>query len=136
MTLQIVQEPVSADVFNSLCRSVGWAEVAPRHYDLAVSKSIACVQALQDDTIVGCGRLVGDIGMYVYVQDLIVHSDFQGQGIGNAMLSELESIDRELEDSRHRLLLIAEQAVQGFYQRTGYAETRPASRVMAKFAQE
>ena len=72
MSLQIVREPLPADVFNGLCRSGGWNEVPVDNYNLAVANGIACVSAFFDTRAVWCGRLVGDVGMYLYIRDLSV----------------------------------------------------------------
>ncbi len=130
--LRIIREPVSSEDYNSLCRSIGWGQVNPKSYATAVANSIACVHAADGERIVGFARLVGDKGMYVYVQDLLVDSQHQGRGIGTRLVHELETIVTELEGGRGRLTLIAAHDVRDFYNKMGYRESRPPSSVMTK----
>jgi GNAT superfamily N-acetyltransferase len=136
MSLRILREPIPVEQFNALCRSVGWKEAAANHYDCAVRHSIACVHALVDGQIVGSGRLIGDIGAYLYIQDLIVHPDYQGQGIGGKLLQELHRIVAELGDSRQKIGLIAADDIVPFYERFGYSESqRPGKYLVTTIAQ-
>ena len=45
----------------------------------AISHSLHVVTARQDDRLVGLIRVVGDGLTIVYIQDLLVHPDFQKQ---------------------------------------------------------
>ena len=132
--MKIIRQPIAVEDFHALCRSVGWKEVAPESYALAVSNSMACVHAVKDGKVAGAARLVGDRGMYAYVQDLVVDAQYRGQGIGTALMRELETIVTEMEGGRGKLTLIAAHDVCDFYERMGYEESKPESKVMAKTA--
>jgi ribosomal protein S18 acetylase RimI-like enzyme len=90
------------------------------------------VHASFNGEVVGYGRLVGDGGLYIYIQDLIVHPKHQGQGIGNSLLEELHNIVREMKSSRRRVVLVADSGVQGFYEKAGYLESIPVSKILKK----
>jgi len=130
MKFQIVHGPISPEIFNLLCRSVGWKEVDPVHFATAVARSIACVHAVLDKEVVGFGRIVGDQGLYLYIQDLMVRASYQRQGIGEALLRELHTIAASLEGSRKQLLLIADNVATGFYKRYGYVDTGEQNRLL------
>lgn len=45
--------------------------------------------ALVNDEVVGMGRLVGDGVMYWYLQEIVVLPEYQGNGIGTAIVNKL-----------------------------------------------
>ncbi|MCB0353177.1 MAG: GNAT family N-acetyltransferase [Bdellovibrionales bacterium] len=126
----ISREPVSATQFNDLCESVGWNSVAEKHFHQAIDHSIACVSAFVGTDVVGFGRLVGDIGMCLYIQDLIVIPEYQDKGIGSSMARELHQIASGLNDRRPVIGLIADEKVVGFYEALGYSESNPNCRFL------
>lgn len=132
MDVQLIHESISADAFNSLCRSVGWREVPALNFEVAQQNSLCCVHARSAGNVVGFVRLVGDIGMYLYVQDLIVRADFQGQGIGSKLLREIHRVIEGFQVCRNRVSLIAEDRVVPFYESEGYLESDPPSKFMFK----
>jgi ribosomal protein S18 acetylase RimI-like enzyme len=44
---------------------------------------------MKHGTAVGLGRVIGDGGLYFYIQDLMVHPDFQNKGLGKSLMKEL-----------------------------------------------
>ena len=132
MNIQIVREPLSVDAMSELCLSVGWKPVASANYKLAVENSVACVTAILDGIPVGGGRLVGDIGMYLYIQDVVVQRELHGQGIGSRIVEEIHQIVKELGCRRDGIGLIAASNVCDFYEKLGYAESEPASKYLVR----
>ena len=53
----------------------------------AISNSLAVVSAWDNDKLVGLTRVVGDGSTIIYVQDLLVHPEYQNKRIGTIMLS-------------------------------------------------
>lgn len=130
MHVELIHEPISADAFNALCRSVGWREVPAGAFEVAQRNSLCCVHARVSANIVGFVRLVGDRAMYLYVQDLIVHRDFQSRGVGARLLQEIHGVVTQFQVCRGRVGLIAENGIVQFYEKQGYRESVPASKYM------
>jgi GNAT superfamily N-acetyltransferase len=127
-----VHGPISARDFNSLCKSVGWQEVPDKNFEVAIKHSLHCVHVIMDGQVVGFARLVGDVGMYLYLQDLIVRKDLHGRGIGASLVKEIEGCIEKFEATRFRIGLIAETGVVPFYEALGYSESQPVSKYMAR----
>ena len=84
----------------------------------ALSHSLVIYLALDGDAVVGLIRLVGDGFSSVFVQDLIVLSSYQRQGIGSALMKQA------LEDYKdvYQVQLVTDQTERtlGFYRSMGF----------------
>ena len=80
--------------------------------------------------VVGMGRVVGDGGTVYLISDMAVHPDHQGRGVGTAIMAALDDWVAETAPPRAYVTLMAD--VDGFYDRFGFEETRPASKGMFK----
>ena len=75
--------------YKKLRGSVGWWETDKNATDTALKNSLFSVVAVEHDTLIGFGRVIGDGGLYFYIQDLIVHPEFQKKGFGKSLMKEL-----------------------------------------------
>ena len=80
--------------------------------------SLAIYVALDDDTVVGLIRLVGDGFSSVLVQDLIVLPIYQRQGIGSALMKEALEAYKDV----YQVQLVTEQTERTleFYRSMGF----------------
>jgi GNAT superfamily N-acetyltransferase len=75
--------------YLALRQSVGWHRLPADTVANSLSSSIFNVCAVHADEVIGFGRVVGDGYIYFYLQDIIVHPDWQGHGIGKAIIQHL-----------------------------------------------
>ena len=114
------QEVVKLEDVLHLYQAVGWTNYThqPEMLEQALSHSLAIYVVLDDDTVVGLIRLVGDGFSSVLVQDLIVLPIYQRKGIGSALMKEA------LEDYKdvYQVQLVTEQTEKtlGFYRSMGF----------------
>jgi len=74
-----------------LYASVGWTNYT-EHPDVlafAYHHSLCILGAYESDVLVGLIRAVGDGASILFIQDIIVHPDYQRKGIGTALLKEM-----------------------------------------------
>jgi GNAT superfamily N-acetyltransferase len=77
---------------------------------------------------VAMGRVVGDGGTVFHVRDMAVHSEHQRQGLETRVMDAIDAfLDREAPPGAYMSLMAD---VDGFYERFGFSETRPASKGM------
>lgn len=84
------------DVYNeseilNLYRSVGWTAYTqePAALQKGFQNSLLILAAYVDTQLVGLVRLVGDGSTIIFIQDLLVHPDWQRKGIGSKLLQEV-----------------------------------------------
>ncbi len=81
---------VPDDKLVSLYESVGWTVYAndPELLSRAVRNSLFVVTAWSEDgKLVGLARAISDDASICYLQDILVHPDFQGAGVGRTLFA-------------------------------------------------
>ena len=124
MTVQINE--LSPELYLCLYRSVGWDAPGLDQIEKALEGSLATFCACDGDMPVGMARLMGDGGMSFYIKDFAVLPDYQGQGVGRALMNAMESwIEKQLKPGwAVSLELISSKGRESFYAKLGF-EQRP-----------
>ena len=111
---------ISIDDVLHLYQAVGWTNYTnqPQMLEQALSHSLATYLARDGEKIVGLVRLVGDGFSSVFVQDLIVLTSYQRQGIGSNLMKEALA---DYKDA-YQIQLATEQTEKnlGFYRSLGF----------------
>ena len=115
------------NAYARLRAAVGWNELHPEAVATGLSGSQYTVCVYREQEIVGCGRVVGDGGIYFYVQDIIVHPDHQGQGLGDGIMRRIMAHIAARARPNCFIALMAAQGAEAFYTKYGF-ERRPADR--------
>jgi ribosomal protein S18 acetylase RimI-like enzyme len=114
--------------------SIDWTELSnlyqiaplgyknPDHLQLAFSNSMFKCFVRNDGRLVGAGRAVADGIDCSYLCDVAVHPDFQGQGLGKALIQKL----KELSAGHRKIILYANPGKEGFYRKLGFLRMRTA----------
>ena len=126
MTVQINE--LSPELYLCLYRSVGWDAPGLDQIKKALEGSLATFCACDGDMPVGMARLMGDGGMSFYIKDFAVLPDYQGQGVGRALMNATESwIKEQLQPGwAVSLELISSKGRESFYEHHGFI-SRPTS---------
>jgi uncharacterized glyoxalase superfamily protein PhnB len=113
------RSPTLADAC-ALHKSVGWPEDSER-LGSAIERSVFCITARDsrdpDGKSVGMVRVVGD-GKIFTIWDVIVHTDYQGQRIGSAMMEMALQELRKIARPGSFIGLFTMKS--GFYERVGF----------------
>jgi ribosomal protein S18 acetylase RimI-like enzyme len=71
--------------------SVGWTAYTkePERLRRAFQNSLTALGAYEDNKLIGVIRAVGDGETILFIQDLLVHPEFQRRGVGSSLIREL-----------------------------------------------
>ena len=123
MNFEVVRKLPGNEEFNRLFESVGWGSRDEEKIDKIRQSSDFAVSVYQNGEIVGMAHVVGD-GCYYSVFDVVVHKDFQGQGVGAILMREVVEWYKTIEDEDTYLYLGASKNKEKFYEKFGFV-SRP-----------
>lgn len=111
--------------YIQLRHSVGWWATDEGATDVALGNTLFSVVATKRDKVVGMGRIVGDGGLYYYIQDLIVHPEFQENRIGRRLMGELISYIHNNAKPGAFIGLMAAKGLSQYYETFGFKARDP-----------
>jgi len=126
----VLERLPTVEEFVSLRDAAGMTPRSREGVERGLPNSLFGVVARHEpaDETVGMGRVIGDGGTIYQIADMAVHPRHQRRGLGTRVMEALLGyLDREA-PSRAYVNLFAD--VDGFYERFGFEETRPASKGM------
>lgn len=109
----------SIDQLIDLYNDVEWSSYTEDKMKLknAIDNSLKVITAWDNERLVGLIRVVGDGCTIIYIQDILILKDYQGQGIGSHLLKL--TLER-YKDIRQILLMTDEtEETINFYQKNG-----------------
>lgn len=112
--------------YKYLCESVGWTNYMNfEAADTSLRNSIHCITVKDKEQIVGMGRIVGDGAIYFYIQDIVVHPDYQKNGIGHEIMTILiEYLNKNAPDKAF-VGLFASEGKEPFYEKYNFKDFSP-----------
>jgi len=126
MPLRIaLDDAIETDEVIALYRANQWSSAdKPGQLLAALRNSHGLVTARLDGRLVGLGNAISDGHLVVYYPHLLVHPEFQGQGIGRQMMDALQQLYAGL----HMQMLTADGRAISFYENLGFSragQTQP-----------
>lgn len=118
--------PPTLDEYKYLCSSVGWKDFM--NFDAAetsIRNSVFSVIVKKNQNIIGMGRIVGDGAIYFYIQDIVVHPEYQGKGIGKEIMKALVKHLGENAPDKAFVGLFASDGKEEFYEKYDFKNYSP-----------
>ena len=115
------RKPTAAD-WMALRASVGWASFPEKIADKSLEATPYCVCAFDGDRLVGMGRVLGDGVFTFYIGNVMVAPEYQGEGIGRAVM---EVIMRYVDENAYPGAIASLLSISGFedfYKQFGFVE--------------
>lgn len=120
--INIKENIKNVEEFNLLYDDVGWGAYDDNITQKALDNTFYSVSAYDDNMIVGYGRIIGDTICFLYIQDIMVKPEYQGNKIGtmimNKLLEKINEIKQENPDLR--VYLGASKNREEFYEKFGF----------------
>ena len=106
------EKEISYADYVRLRESVNWNNFFKEQTEKCLKNTLYSIEVIDDNTIIGMGRLIGD-GMYYMMVDIIVEPSYQGKLI--------EYVYKETPvGGRSSIQLIAEKGKESFYEKLGF----------------
>ena len=122
--INIKENIKNVEEFNLLYDDVGWGAYDDNITQKALDNTFYSVSAYDDNKIVGYGRIIGDTICFLYIQDIMVKPEYQGNKIGtmimNKLLEKINEIKQENPDLR--VYLGASKNREKFYEKFGFVK--------------
>ncbi len=121
---------IDTTTYLSLRKAVGWKALTEEQAQKALQNSVLTVLAIEDGKPIGMGRIVGDGAVICYIQDLIVIPEYQGRGVGQAIIDSLIDYVKEIQlpDTQIMLDLMCAVGREDFYKKNGFV-ARPTDKL-------
>ena len=110
---------LSVEDYCRLRKSVGFYDIPPNDVRKALDKTDFIVAAAIDGNVVGMARLITD-GTQVLIMDVVVHPDYQKQGIGRGMMERIREYIEKMDYERMLVNLLTDDSKIEFYEKLGY----------------
>lgn len=115
-----VNDSISADILTDLYASVKWTGYTdhPEKMKKLLAGSYYYISAWKGERLVGLIRTIGDGASILYIQDILVHPDFQRRGIGKELMERVIADNASI----RQMVLITDdtESTKAFYQSVGF----------------
>ena len=102
---------------TSLYKANNWSSAnKPELLYQALMNSHTLITAWEGDKLVGLGNAISDGHLVVYYPHLLVHPDYQGQGIGKMIFTRIQKKYVDF----HMQILVADGKAIDFYKKMGF----------------
>lgn len=130
----LLENKLEAEDFIRLKVATGFRERPVELVKQALENNLYDVVSVANDKVVGMGRLVGDGVMYWYLQEIVVLPEYQGRGIGTAIVNKLlDYIQTHTTEGNFTSVgLMAAEGKESFYERFGFAKSRGMTKYIEK----
>jgi GNAT superfamily N-acetyltransferase len=114
---------ISVEDYNMLRTFAGWGKIHPEQAEARLKGSAFIIAARDGQCTVGTARLLWDGGCSALIKDVLVLPEYQGQGIGTAMMTQImDFLYSNLKPGYSiQIDLMAAQGKEGFYEKFGFA---------------
>lgn len=121
LPVEITDRTATVDEYLALRAAVGWMVPPVLKCQAALTSSLFGVVALYGGATIGMARVVGDGEIYATVVDVVVTTQFQGQGIGRAIMNRLIEWSRAREIAH--IGLVADGSVSSYYAQWSFQDS-------------
>ena len=124
----VFTDMITAEEYMEFRKAAGWSLFPLEQAQAGLNNSyVFCLRI--DDKPIGLGRIVWDHGYVVYIADVIVLPEYQGNGYGRMIMEKMMSAIRSWLKPGYKVMvsLLSAQGKEDFYVRFGF-DKRPSDR--------
>ena len=90
-----------------------------------LAHTLYAVCVVQDETVVGIGRVIGDGGLFYDIVDVAVDAKHQGRGVGKMIMDGLMGYINANARPSSLICLMANKGIAPFYEKYGFKAREP-----------
>ena len=119
---EIVEKAPHVDDYLKIREKVGLRFIDKNLAKQGLRHSLFAVSVYNGEELVAMGRVVGDMGIAFYLQDVIVLGEYQNKGLGTKIVKRLEKYVEgfRIENTEIFLGLMATKGKEEFYEKLGF----------------
>ncbi|MHA1996113.1 MAG: GNAT family N-acetyltransferase [Candidatus Hodarchaeales archaeon] len=110
---KLLKKNPTVQEYQFLRNAVGWSTVSDEAVNHSLKNSLFSVCMVHKNKIIAIGRVIGDAGIYYYIQDVMVLPKFQRKGLGKKIM---KAIMNYLEKNADPTAFVGLMAAKGFWQ--------------------
>lgn len=110
------ERPIHPQAVRELYATVGWQPERQEQEIARVLESDLAIGAWDGDRLVGFARVISDGYFHAYIDDVLVHPDYQREGLGSLLLNKLLASLYHIET----ITLFCQPELVSFYERQGF----------------
>lgn len=120
--IRIIKEKPSLESYNDLFKNIYDEKINEKILKEAFDNTLEFVCVYRDNELIGFSRIIGDKTMFLYLHDIMVKKEFQGNGIGGQIVEYTLDIIREYKKINPdlRVYLGASKNKESFYEKYGF----------------
>ncbi len=114
------EELPSCAKYNELRLTAGWGSLDPIKVEESLPRSVYSILAKYRDEVIGFARVVGDGGLCLYIQEIIVNPKHQGNGIAKEFMKHVMAYFHQHVCDRGYIGVFAGKDLEEFYKQYGF----------------
>ena len=121
-----ITDYITAEEYMEMRRLVEWSEFPMEQAVEGIMHSAYLCVLRKEGKVIGLARVITDFGYVVYIADVIVHPEYQGQGLGRKLMNNImDYIKSQMKPGYKKMVsLMAAQGKEEFYKKFGFV-SRP-----------
>ncbi len=125
------QSGIDWQALSDLYRIAPLGEKHPSDLERAFSNSMFKCFLLDNDAVVGVGRALADGADCSYICDVAVHPEYQGLGLGKAIVAKLVAFSQ----GHKKIILYSRPGKEAFYKSLGFSPMNTAMAIFENHSQ-
>lgn len=118
----VKKRKLQLEEYQVMRETAGWNPIDDKSVQKALSNDLFSVAIYDEERLIGIGRVIGDGGIYYYIQDIIVIPEYQKRSVGRLIMDSIENYFKEVATTNAFIGLMAAADVKAFYHKFGYQE--------------
>ncbi|QBD77150.1 GNAT family N-acetyltransferase [Ktedonosporobacter rubrisoli] len=119
------ERPINPQAVHSLYASIGWWPERTEEQISHVLDRDAAIGAWDENALIGFARVISDGYFHAYIEDVMVHPNYQQKGVGSLLLSRLVETLSHIKT----ITLFCQAELVPFYEEQGF-RAFPSQRIL------